>query len=134
MEKSFSHGFRNYLEKPFERGINIVISTSIIYSLSLMVGIFSIFSKNEFVKLFGLATFLLVTIIWSQWVFWEHRGPKWSLFRSGMAVLVFFTDFCFWTGVSNNEIGWFFTGLLFYTFNQLLIWWNPKIREAILFT
>ena len=134
MVKSFSYGLRHYLEKPFERGINIVLSTSIVYSLSLMVGVFSIVSRNEFIKLFGLVTFLLVTIIWFQWVFWEHRGPKWSLFRSGIAVLVFFTDFSFWAGISNDEIGWFFMGLLFYAVNQLLVWWNPKIRETVRFT
>ncbi len=134
MERNLFTQIKTYIDNPLDQGLNTVFTTAVVYSISVLLGFLVMISPNDMVQIIGLLLFLLITIVWSQWIFWEHRGPKWSLFRSIIAVMVFFIDFTFWLGISNNDLNWLVLATSMYLLLQALIWWNPPIKETLRFT
>ncbi len=118
-----------YLDRPSKPGFHVTLTTSLIFSASLLSSVLIAELLPEGYGVFSLISIVFPLLFWSQWVFWPNRGIKWSFFRAVVAIISFVVSMGFWNGLLEQDYTWLSIGFVSYASLMALVYYHHPPRQ-----
>ena len=126
----FFEAIDEYFDRPTKAGNHVTLTTSLIFSASLLSSILIAELLPAGYGVFSLISVVFPLLFWSQWVFWPNRGIKWSFFRAVVAIVSFIVSMGFWNGLLEQDYVWLSVGVVSYALLMALVYFHrPPVQK-----
>ncbi len=127
---AFFDAIDEYFDRPTKPGIYVTLTTSLIFSASLLSSVLIAELLPNGYNAFSLISAVFPLLFWSQWIFWPNRGIKWSFFRATVAIISFIVSMGFWNGLLEQDYTWLSVGMASYSLLMAFVYYHrPPVQK-----